>query len=220
MGDFNQLNFIQANLDKFKGPYLEIGTQYGLTKEIRALFPNSDYIGIDMEEGSGVDIVFDLTEDFAIVDRVLGGKRFNTIFCLSVLEHCRNPFLMSENITNLLNQNGVVYVSVPFSWQFHAFPSDYWRFTPEGIKILFPNLVFDSEIDNMSTSEIGDIRKIDHDLCRITFSVSACFDQRKYGMAVTLSIIKILKKLGIAPWLVKYRYLFPPVMINMVGTKR
>lgn len=173
-----------------------------------------------MEEGSGVDIVLDLTEDFAIVDRVLGGKRFNAIFCLSVLEHTRNPFLMSENITNLLNQNGVVYVSVPFSWQFHAFPSDYWRFTPQGIKILFPNLVFDSEIDNMSTSEIGDIRKIDHDLCRITFSVSACFAQRKYGMAFTLSIIKILKTLGIAPWLVKYRYLFPPVMINMVGTKR
>jgi hypothetical protein len=219
MGDVNQLNFVRTNIDRFKGPYLEIGTRYGLTQEMRALFPDSDYVGVDMEEGAGVDIVLDLTENFTVIDSVLEGKRFNTIFCLSVLEHCKNPFLMCENITKLLNRNGVVYVSVPFSWQFHAFPSDYWRFTPEGLRTLFPQLVFDSELDNMSTSEIGDIRKIDINLCRINFSVSESLAQKRYGMAATIAMLKLFRRLGIASWLLKYRYLYPPVLINMVGRK-
>jgi hypothetical protein len=118
-----------------------------------------------------------------------------------------------------LNKNGVLYVSVPFSWKFHAYPSDYWRFTPEGIRILFPKIVFNFENSNMSTSDIGDIRKIDNDLCRIRFSASQFFGQRKYGMATTAAIIKLISKLGIAPWIFKYRYLLPPVLINMIGIK-
>ncbi len=106
MGDLNQLDFIEKNIDKFQAPYLEIGSRYGLTWEIRKLFPNSEYIGIDMEDGPGVDVVVDLAEDFESVDTILKQKRFNTVFCLSVLEHCSNPFSMAENITNLLNRNG------------------------------------------------------------------------------------------------------------------
>jgi len=220
MGDLNQLSFIKTNIDKFKEPYLEIGTKYGLTKNIRELFPNSEYIGLDMEDGPGVDVVVDLTEDFISIDEILAGKRFSTIFCLSVLEHCRNPFLMCENITRLLNRNGVVYVSVPFSWKFHEYPSDYWRFTPEGIKVLFPELVFTVENGTMSTSQTGDLRRIDNNLCRIRFSVSDSLHKQRYGMATTVAIIKLMRRLGIFSWIFKYPYLFPPVMINMVGVKK
>ena len=216
VGDLNELNFIKKNTKKFKPPYLEIGSRYGFTREIRELFPGSEYIGIDMEDGSGVDVVLDLTEDFSVVDTILKQKRFNTVFCLSVLEHCSNPFMMAENITKLLNRDGILYVSVPFSWQFHAFPSDYWRFTPEGVRILFPKIVFNFENSNMSTSYIGDVRKIDKDLCRIRFSVSKSLKQRKYGMATIAVIIKLMKKLGIF----KYRYLLPPVLIHMIGIKK
>ena len=220
MGDLNQLDFIKKNIKKFKEPYLEIGTRYSLTREIRKLFPNSEYIGIDMEDGPEVDVILDLTRNFNIVDKILGQKRFNTVFCLSVLEHCSNPFMMSENITKFLNRNGVLCVSVPFSWKFHAFPSDYWRFTPEGIRILFPKIVFNFENSNMATSDIGDIRKIDKDVCRIRFSISKSLNQRKYGMATMTAIIKLTKKLGIVLVIFKYRYIMPPVNINMIGTKK
>ncbi len=220
MGDLNQLNLVRAFRDRFRGPYLEIGTRYGLTQKMRDLFPNSEYIGIDMEDGPGVDVVLDLTRDFSYIDKTLEKKRFNTVFCLSVLEHCENPFSMAENITRLLNRRGVVYVSAPYSWKFQGFPSDYWRFTPEGIKVLFREMDFDSETANMSTCDVGDIRKLSTDLCRISFSVSRSLDQKEYGTAATMALIKLLRKSGIAPWLLKYRYLLPPVMINMVGIKR
>ena len=32
--------------------------------------------------------------------------------------------------------------SVPFVWRIHAYPSDYWRFTKEGVKLLFPRIRF------------------------------------------------------------------------------
>ena len=220
MGDLSQLDFIKKNIKKFKEPYLEIGTRYSLIWEIRKLFSNSEYIGVDMENGPEVDVVLDLTKDFNIVEKILNQKRVNTVFCLSVLEHCSNPFMMAENITKLLNRNGVLYVSVPFSWKFHAFPSDYWRFTPEGIRILFPKIVFNFENSNMATSDIGDIRKIDKDVCRIRFSISKSLNQRKYGMATMTAIIKLTKKLGIVLVIFKYRYIMPPVNINMIGTKK
>ena len=179
MGDLNQLDFIRENIKKFQAPYLEIGSRYGLTGEIRNLFEHSEYTGIDMEDGPGVDVLLDLAKDFTFVDKILKQKRFNTVFCLSVFEHCSNPFMMAENITNLLNKNGVLYVSVPFSWKFHPFPSDYWRFTPEGVRILFPKIVFNFENGTMSTSDIGDIRKIDKDLCGIRFSAPRFLRQNK-----------------------------------------
>lgn len=220
MGDLNQLDFIKKNIQEFKEPYLEIGTRYGLTREIRKLFSNSEYIGVDMEDGPEVDVVLDLTEDFRIVDKILRRRRFNTIFCLSVLEHCSNPFMMAKNITKLLNQNGVLYVSAPFCWEFHAYPSDYWRFTPEGIRILFPKIVFNFENSTMTTSDIGDKRKIDRELCRIRFSISKSLHQGEYGMAAMAAIMKLQKKLGVASGIFKYRYVMPPVLINMIGTKR
>jgi len=37
---------------------------------------------------------------------------------------------MGESITALLEEAGTLFVSVPFAWHIHAYPSDYWRFTP------------------------------------------------------------------------------------------
>jgi hypothetical protein len=91
---------------------LEIGSRYGLTQEIRKLFSNSEYIGIDMEGGPGVDVVLDLAKNFEFVDKILKQRKFNTVFCLSVLEHCSNPFMMAENITNLLKK--MVFCMYPF----------------------------------------------------------------------------------------------------------
>ena len=91
MGDINQLIFIRERTGQFDGPYLEVGSKdYGTTQDLRSLFPAGDaYIGIDMEEGPGVDIVLDLTADFEHIDKTLGHRRFGTIFCpcLHVMDH-------------------------------------------------------------------------------------------------------------------------------------
>ena len=66
MGDLNQLLFVQKNKDRVKGPILEIGSKdHGNTQNLRSLFPNFEYVGVDMEQGKGVDIALDFTSDFS-----------------------------------------------------------------------------------------------------------------------------------------------------------
>src|SRR5688500_11735663 len=135
MGSPEQYRFANQHRERFAGPILEIGSKdYGSTENLRKLFPGFEYVGIDMQAGPGVDVVLDFTRPFAEIDAALAGRRFGTIFCLSVLEHCDQPFVMADNMTRLLAPGGSVYVSVPFAWKFHGYPSDYWRFTHEGVK--------------------------------------------------------------------------------------
>ena len=220
MGDLNQFDLVKRNADLVHAPILEVGSKdYGSTPDFRSLFPSSVYVGVDVFPGDGVDVVLDLTDDFERIDRVLEGARFNTVICFSVLEHCRNPFAMGANIARLLQDGGTVFISVPFSWQIHAYPEDYWRFTPAGVRRLFPEIVFDTVRCCMSTSKLGQFKPIDDFMFRAELSVSAALRRGEYGFARSL-LVRVVRRLRLLPFIFDYRYLHPPVMIHMIGTKR
>lgn len=103
MGSHNQLALIQIHKAKFQPPFLEVGAKaYGDVDRVRTMFQaENDFVGTDMLDGENVDVVLDLTNPFSEVDKVLEGRRFKSIFCLSVLEHCDNPFKMATNLTEL-----------------------------------------------------------------------------------------------------------------------
>lgn len=168
MGDKNQLNWARNNTDIILGPILEAGSKdYGHTPDYRSLFPNFEYIGVDMEQGKGVDCVINLMDNFDYVNEALGGKMFKTIICNSLLEHCINPFKVCNNLERLLSQDGMVFVSVPFAWRIHGYPSDYWRFTPEAVKVLFPQVEFLEDRSNMSSWKIGEVDRIDDSMFKM-----------------------------------------------------
>lgn len=104
-----------------------------------------DAYGIDMVEGEGVDEVLDITSTIDVsyfhhnTDSLI-----SHIDCHSVLEHCQNPKKAAENMTWLLVNGGTIFLSVPFVWREHAYPNDYFRFTKEGIKLLFPDIEWDT----------------------------------------------------------------------------
>ncbi|MFA5014531.1 MAG: methyltransferase domain-containing protein [Actinomycetota bacterium] len=219
MGDINQLIFIKNNIDKIKGPILEVGSKnYGNTQNLRPLFKNTEYIGVDMRDGEGVDIVVDLMEKFEHIEEKLENRRFHTIVCFSVLEHCLNPFKMCSNIERLLEKNGLLFISVPFAWRIHGYPNDYWRFTPEGIKLLFPHLKFDLSEGCLATSKTGVTYSIDDYMLRVELEIPRVI-KRKVYRKFNLFLIWILKKLPIINWIYDNPYLFPPVTINMIGRK-
>lgn len=221
MGDINQHEFVKTNKDMFAAPILEVGSRdYGTTPNLRYLFPGETYIGLDMTEGKSVDLVLDLTMPFEKIDKALSGQRFETIFCLSVLEHVDKPFVMAENITRLLKPGGRMFVSAPFAWKFHGYPSDYWRFTHEGIKKLFPDLEFDSVHDSASGPNRGDYRTLSDKIGQLPLTGGG---QSKLGYplrGISVRLLRLLGKLGIWRWLTQYRYLMLPTMINMIGVKK
>jgi len=219
MGDINQFQFINEQREKLVGPFLEIGSRdYGSTQDLRSLFPDKEYVGVDLSEGDGVDVALDLTQPFDVVDGVLGSRRFGTIFSLSVMEHCDNPFLMAENMTRLLKPGGKVVLSVPFAWKFHGYPSDYWRFTAEGVKKLFPQLDWaDAGPGQWHSPKRGDFRKIDESIGLAPLSGKYYREQGMFLRGIGVDLLKICRSLGLFRWLLSSRYLILPTMINMVG---
>lgn len=219
MGDINQLIFVRKYAEQLEGPFLEVGSKdYGSTQDLRVLFANKDeYIGIDMEDGPGVDVVLDLTEDFEQIDLKLCGQRFGTIFCLSVLEHCEQPFKMAENLTLLLEPKGRICISAPFSWKIHAYPNDYWRFTPEGIRRLFPRLEFNPGQSLAATSKENEFQKLDEDFGKISFSLGRYWRNGHVLRGISAKLLKMLSHFGVLSWLTGYRHLFAPTSILMVG---
>ena len=220
MGCMNQFNFIRENIHLIKGPILEVGSKdYGSTPNLRPLLPDCRYVGVDQEAGKGVDVVLNLTGDLHTITSRLPVAKFNTVICLSVLEHCRNPFTMCDNLSQLLNSGGLVFISVPFSWKIHAYPSDYWRFTPEGVKTLFPGFDFDVHPGHLSTVIEGERDSINDSMMCVEMSVKKALEHRRCGVLSAVSV-HVIKKLGILSHVFRYRHLFPPVMLNMIGVKR
>jgi SAM-dependent methyltransferase len=219
MGDVNQRIFVQKYRDLFQGPYLEVGSKdYGSTQNLRILFPpEEEYLGVDLEPGPGVDLVLDLTLPWEKMDARLAGRRFGTIFCLSVLEHCQAPWRMAENLTRLLRPGGYLLVSAPFAWKFHAYPNDYWRFTPEGIRQLFDRLEFDPTLAAWATSKPGEFYPVDGQIGKIRFRTTPYRRQKRWTWAIGVAVLRFLRNVGLLGFLADFSYVLAPTNIMMIG---
>jgi SAM-dependent methyltransferase len=116
------------------GPVLEIGS-YQIdgqddVNNLRPLFPGRDYVGVDIRPGPGVDCVASI-ENLPQADASIG-----TVLVLNTLEHVPRFWRAFDEIRRVLRPDGVVLVSCPFHLHIHNYPSDYWRFTPQGLAVL------------------------------------------------------------------------------------
>lgn len=122
-----------------QGRTLVVGSKcYDEKVDRRSMYSNA--IGLDLEEGNGVDFVHDLEKPLPV-----SVGRFNHIDCCSVLEHVKRPWLMAENILKVMEPEATILVTVPFVWRQHSYPSDYWRITAEGLDVLFPTIVWEKK---------------------------------------------------------------------------
>ena len=155
VGDQNQLLYLQRFMPEVNGSILEVGSKdYGNTVPFRKHIRHTEYIGLDMAAGPGVDVVGDLSQGLC----GLGQERFSLIICCSVLEHVARPWLMARNIVRLTKPGGRVFMSVPWVWRYHPYPDDYFRFSWRGIESLFDDLVWEHRY--YSTNVNGELFEI------------------------------------------------------------
>lgn len=113
---------------------LEIGSREVSGHSRRNLFPNAaEYIGIDILQGPGVDMVLDAHE----LSRTFPAAHFDGIFSFSVFEHLVFPWKVVLEINRLLRIGGYCFVSTHPAWPPHELPWDFWRFPGEGLKAMF-----------------------------------------------------------------------------------
>lgn len=73
----------------------------------------------------------------------LPDSSFDAIFCTGTLEHVRNPHRVMAEIRRLLADGGLVHIEVPFLQGYHADPTDYWRWTLEGLRLFCTDAGFE-----------------------------------------------------------------------------
>ncbi|MEO8026793.1 MAG: methyltransferase domain-containing protein [Bryobacteraceae bacterium] len=88
------------------------------------------YVNIDLFAVPGVDVAAD-AERLPFRSAI-----FQCIECDAVLEHVRNPERVMDELERVLAPGGYIHVVTPFCHPFHAYPDDYRRFTPAGLREL------------------------------------------------------------------------------------
>lgn len=124
------LYFLNHYEARIKGPVADYGGAGKWGKEVKAILKAGGVTGHTVLDYSvGIDL-----------EKPYKGRKFNTGICMDLLEHTKNPFKVGETITKSLNRGALLFVTVPFIWVPHDYPKDYFRFTTDGIKAVFPKL--------------------------------------------------------------------------------
>jgi hypothetical protein len=115
-------------------PIVEVGSYIVAGQEdigdLRSLFRDRAYVGLDRRPGPGVDLVADV-ERLPQADGSVG-----TVLALGTFEHVQRFWLGFDEVRRVLRPGGALLVASPFYFHIHAYPSDYWRFSPEALELL------------------------------------------------------------------------------------
>ena len=98
--------------------------------DLRTFFPGKEYVGCDMRQGPGVNLVLDL-HDVDLPDETAG-----TVIAADTFEHVEYPRKAIDEIYRILKPDGMAVITSVMNFQIHSYPYDYWRFTPEAFKSL------------------------------------------------------------------------------------
>lgn len=123
-------DIVRAVLDAVHGAVLDVGAGMSRYREW-ILEKGTSYTTVDIAPFPGIDIVGDA------MDLPIEDATYDTVVSTHVLEHVREPWVMVEEIERVLRPDGTAIVLAPFVYPFHADPTDYFRFSEQGIRSLF-----------------------------------------------------------------------------------
>jgi len=159
--------FLLDHRERLAAPVVEIGSRRkpswwwaDLRRHLE--FDDEEWVGVDIQPGPFVDVVFDMTRDLSDWPNEEDQQdRFGSCVCAEVLEHVTYPPKMLANIRRILKPGAWLIVTTPFAFPIHAFPDDYWRFTPNGLRLLLEDAGF-VEVETFERA-VKDVTLYNHD---------------------------------------------------------
>ena len=128
-----------------KGKLLDIGCG---NKPYEVYFKKvtDEYVGCDIVQSSenAVDYICPANQ-LSFPD-----ASFDTVFSTQVLEHVADTKGMIREAYRVLNTGGYALFTIPFSWELHEEPYDFFRFSKYGLKAIFEEQGF--EIINIKSN--------------------------------------------------------------------
>lgn len=118
---------------KSRPKILDVGGRARSHVDRRSLFPNADYVVLDILAGDNVDIVGDAHE----LSRIFGHGTFDAVFSVSVFEHLAMPWKVAVEINKVLRQGGIALIHTHQTLGMHDLPWDFFRFSSDSWDGLF-----------------------------------------------------------------------------------
>jgi SAM-dependent methyltransferase len=91
----------------------------------------SEYVGVDVVENPVAELLGPV-EALPVED-----ASFDVVICTQVLEHCDDPAQAVRELRRVTRPGGRVLASTHGVQVYHPSPTDYWRWTHEGLRRLF-----------------------------------------------------------------------------------
>lgn len=131
--DFATKKWMICNRDKLGTNILDIGS-LNVNGALRDVIPVT--VGVDMQKGDGVDIVCSVSDLFDHVER----GSFDSCVSAGTLEHVEDWQAFITNTWDAVKDGGYIVMTMAGMWKGrHNYPNDYWRFTEDQIKEIYPN---------------------------------------------------------------------------------
>lgn len=116
-----------------KGKLLDVGAGKAPYKKFFEKYVD-EYITLDSHsfEGKKPGIIADATKKIP-----LKSNSIDSIICIQVLEHVKNPQKVVDEIYRVLKPKGVCILTTHMATVLHGLPHDYFRFTKYGLRVIF-----------------------------------------------------------------------------------
>lgn len=121
---------------------LEIGSSNvnGSIRPFVESFNPDQYIGIDIAEGKGVDLICDAH----IINEKFDNESFDIVISTEMLEHVKDWRKVISNIKNVCKRGGIIILTTrSYGTSYHGHPYDFWRYEYEDMQEIFSDCSID-----------------------------------------------------------------------------
>lgn len=121
---------------------IEVGS-YDVNGSLRPIVESwnpSEYVGVDIEKGPGVDIICraeDIVETF-------GKESFDIVVSTELLEHVEDWKKVISNVKNICKPGGTILITTrSYGYAYHGYPYDFWRFDLSDMRYMFSDCIIE-----------------------------------------------------------------------------